>query len=383
MFSVLSILGGAAAFEVRKRVAVTKERKELTELRKDRTQLDILLKDLRKKFGEVLEENEASKKSFEEVQQAALMLGVQCQQLIEQNARMEEEQENLREENSRLRHENEDLTQQVQEASRVDTGDIEELKKELEELRDQVKEVVNDFMDGVLSRENLHARLNGLGVEVKFVENEKATAKPLSADDDAWIMQLRSALEPETARYLTFGAANRVEDSSERAYDSNVPCPRYTSLMPTEQSLRAQQNRLNAVEKDTSVKKALNADQKASRAIAAEDKENTNNKAQSKARRLPASMKAGAGVSFQIGDHSKEARDFMKVLKRLQFVHARWQLQDRKGRAFRQPLGPADKPQWRQNKAFIPEPLPLSELAMSVPSLDDHGPNFGKDILKK
>lgn len=43
MFALLSVFGGAAAFEVRKRVAVTSERRELQDLRQQQQKLDTVL----------------------------------------------------------------------------------------------------------------------------------------------------------------------------------------------------------------------------------------------------------------------------------------------------------------------------------------------------
>eukprot|EP00873_Tetraselmis_striata_P023419 jgi/Tetstr1/443683/TSEL_031674.t1 len=242
MFAVFSLLGGAAAFEVRRRTVVTTERRQLRQLREDRSSLDTLLQDLKGELTAVLSESASNKAAFEQIQAAAAALENRCADLAAANEELTTQRAALAGENDALRSSNAELGARLEAVEAAHAEEAGRLAGELEALKGEVKAAVEEFVDGMISADNLRARLDHLGVEVKFIEG----------DGSSWLLKLRSAFEPDrAAKLLSMGAGMHSVAQQDRAplewqaEPRRPPTCQGTAADRAERALCAQQARLH------------------------------------------------------------------------------------------------------------------------------------------
>mmetsp|Transcript_2344 Transcript_2344/g.6067 ORF Transcript_2344/g.6067 Transcript_2344/m.6067 type:complete len:384 (-) Transcript_2344:207-1358(-) len=321
MFAVFSLLGGAAAFEVRRRTVVTTERRQLRQLREDRSSLDTLLQDLKGELTAVLSESASNKAAFEQIQAAAAALENRCADLAAANEELTTQRAALAGENDALRSSNAELGARLEAVEAAHAEEAGRLAGELEALKGEVKAAVEEFVDGMISADNLRARLDHLGVEVKFIEGDGSSGAPDAPPqlDDSWLLKLRSAFEPDrAAKLLSMGAGMHSVAQQDRAplewqaEPRRPPTCQGTAADRAERALCAQQARLHlgAAPKPHAEGVAPKAVVPMPAAIA--DKENsaaTGRRGSDRARSAgPGKARAdgAGGLSFQLGADDKQ-----------------------------------------------------------------------------
>lgn len=330
MFAVFSVLGGAAAFEVRRRTAVTNDRRQLRKLREDRNGLDALLQELKGELSTVLGESASNRAAFEAIQSAAAALEQRCNALATANEELTAEKAGLAGENAELRATNAQLTANLAAVEAERATERAELAEELEALKEEVKAAVEEYVDGVLSADNLRARLENMGVEVKFIEGDKS-GEDVPAVDDSWLLKLRSAFEPEqAAKLLSMGAGMEALNVQPAA-----PARALSQRQHVEKAERVLAEQQARMQLGTSRGSEIIVPQKSTTATLVNEKENSGRVGTSTAasrKHATVATKAigesGTGLSFQLCDESKTQQKFQPSLK------------PRRG-SFQKPLAPA------------------------------------------